>query len=222
MFGIGGFEFFIILLFGFLIFGPDKLPEIAKTIGTAVSKFKKAQDEMSAVLKSEVLEASAKSPESDASPHSKEGANNSDDGTPETFAERKARYDKERAERKKQQKIEENRAAMRKDSAEHARELEEHAEKHAEKKSGEQQATEQAKKAEQEEQEEQTGQAKNASQQPVQRLTQQPAEADDEARPSKQPAITADQLYGNVPLKPVKPAKPATKPDQPSSKNEGE
>ena len=46
MFGIGGFEFFLILLFGFLIFGPDKLPEIAKTIGMAVNKFKKAKDEM--------------------------------------------------------------------------------------------------------------------------------------------------------------------------------
>ena len=46
MFGIGGFEFFLILLFGFLIFGPDKLPEIAKTIGMGVNKFKKAKDEM--------------------------------------------------------------------------------------------------------------------------------------------------------------------------------
>ena len=42
MFGIGGFELFIILLFAFLIFGPDKLPEIAKTLGAALNKFKKA------------------------------------------------------------------------------------------------------------------------------------------------------------------------------------
>ena len=33
MFGIGGFELFLILLFGFLIFGPDKLPAMAKTLG---------------------------------------------------------------------------------------------------------------------------------------------------------------------------------------------
>ena len=39
MFGIGGFELFLILLFGFLIFGPDKLPQLAKTIGMAVQKF---------------------------------------------------------------------------------------------------------------------------------------------------------------------------------------
>ena len=31
MFGIGGFELFLILLFGFLVFGPDKLPALAKT-----------------------------------------------------------------------------------------------------------------------------------------------------------------------------------------------
>ena len=33
VFGIGGTELFLILLFGFLIFGPDKLPAIAKTVG---------------------------------------------------------------------------------------------------------------------------------------------------------------------------------------------
>ena len=38
MFGIGGFELFLILLFGFLIFGPDKLPAIAKTLGKADRK----------------------------------------------------------------------------------------------------------------------------------------------------------------------------------------
>ena len=42
MFGIGGFELFIILLFGFLLFGPDKLPEMAKTLGSALRKFKQA------------------------------------------------------------------------------------------------------------------------------------------------------------------------------------
>ena len=94
MFGIGGFELFIILLFGFLIFGPDKLPEIAKTVGTAISKFKKAQDEMSAVLKSEVMEAGA---ESDKKPKSKTSGSSEDDSAVESFAERKDRYDKERA-----------------------------------------------------------------------------------------------------------------------------
>lgn len=210
MFGIGGFEFFIILLFGFLIFGPDKLPELAKTVGVAISKFKKAQDEMSAVLKSEVMEASAEADK----PSQSKSDNNSNDGAPETFAERKARYDKERAERKKQQQLEENRAAMRKNSAEHARELEDQAEKDVVKKdlakqeqqTKEQQATEQTKEADQ---------AKNISQKP----------ADDKAEQGNQPAITADQLYGNVPIKPASKASKVSKasqPTQPSSKNEGE
>ena len=54
LFGIGGFELFIILLFAFLIFGPDKLPEAAKTLGVALNKFKQAQEEMKAVINDEV------------------------------------------------------------------------------------------------------------------------------------------------------------------------
>ena len=52
MFGIGGFELFIILIFGFLIFGPEKLPEIAKTVGRGIARFRQAQDEMNSVIKS--------------------------------------------------------------------------------------------------------------------------------------------------------------------------
>lgn len=52
MFGIGGFELFIILVFGFLIFGPDKLPEIAKTVGKGIARFRAAQEEMNGVIKS--------------------------------------------------------------------------------------------------------------------------------------------------------------------------
>ena len=51
MFGIGGFELFIILLFGFLLFGPDKLPSMARTIGRGIAKFRAAQQEMSDVIK---------------------------------------------------------------------------------------------------------------------------------------------------------------------------
>ena len=152
MFGIGGFELFIILLFGFLIFGPDKLPEIAKTVGTAISKFKKAQDEMSAVLKSEKKK------------KKKTSGSSEDDSAVESFAERKARYDKERAERRRKQQLEANREAMRKSSTEHARELEQQAE------AGESSAA-----------------GKDSA--------------------AVKPAITADQLYGNVPIKPAPKAK---------------
>ena len=50
MFGISGAELLIILVFGFIIFGPDKLPQIAKTVGTAISKFKEVQAEAKETL----------------------------------------------------------------------------------------------------------------------------------------------------------------------------
>ena len=53
MFGIGGTELLIILLFAFLIVGPDRLPEIAKTLGKAVAKFRETQDEMNEAIKKE-------------------------------------------------------------------------------------------------------------------------------------------------------------------------
>ena len=50
MFGIGGFELFLIIVFAFLIFGPDKLPEIANMAGKAIAKFRNAKDEMTGTL----------------------------------------------------------------------------------------------------------------------------------------------------------------------------
>jgi TatA/E family protein of Tat protein translocase len=55
VFGIGGFELFLILLFGFLVFGPDKLPALAKTVGQAIAKFRDAQAEMTEQLKLDEL-----------------------------------------------------------------------------------------------------------------------------------------------------------------------
>ena len=62
MFGIGGFELFLILLFGFLIFGPDKLPAMAKTLGAALAKFRSAQEEMNKVIKTEVYDPDSDEP----------------------------------------------------------------------------------------------------------------------------------------------------------------
>lgn len=63
MFGIGGFELFLILLFGFLVFGPDKLPALAKTVGQAIAKFRDAQAEMTEQLKlDELLKGARKAP----------------------------------------------------------------------------------------------------------------------------------------------------------------
>lgn len=127
MFGIGGFELFIILLFGFLIFGPDKLPEMAKTLGAALRKFKQAQAEMESVIKGEVLDvdgSQAKKSSSAASSASAK-AKPAPTATQESFAERKARYDKERAERKareEQESIAANRRAIKEEAAKNARE----------------------------------------------------------------------------------------------------
>ena len=51
MFGIGGFEFLLILVFAFIILGPDRLPEMAKTAGKAIARFRDAQKDMNEVLK---------------------------------------------------------------------------------------------------------------------------------------------------------------------------
>lgn len=102
MFGIGGFELFLILLFGFLIFGPDKLPQLAKTIGLAVQKFRSAQDEMSKVVKTEIYD-----PMSDKPVKNPLDAIDKDNKQKvekkESFASRKAKYDKEREDKKKRE-----------------------------------------------------------------------------------------------------------------------
>ena len=131
MFGIGGFELFVILLFAFLIFGPDKLPEMAKTLGVALNKFKQAQEEMKAVINDEVLD-----PDAGKKAASGSGSKPAPHATKESFAERKARYDKERAERKaaeaeelKKKEEEERKAAAEKRKAEAAKKREEAAAK---------------------------------------------------------------------------------------------
>lgn len=116
MFGIGGFELFIILLFGFLVFGPDKLPDIARTIGAAIGKFRKAQEEMNAVIKNEVLDPDAGRASGDARP-ARPGRSSSPSQPQETFAQRKARYDRERAEREQREQIQANREQMKRDAA---------------------------------------------------------------------------------------------------------
>ena len=109
MFGIGPFELFLILLFGFLIFGPDKLPAMAKTLGKAIAKFRDAQEEMNKVIKTEVYDPNSDEPfKNPLDALAKVGEIGKDDkkeapaasGKQESFSERKARYDKERAAKK--------------------------------------------------------------------------------------------------------------------------
>lgn len=118
MFGIGGFELFLILIFGFLIFGPDKLPQIANTIGKAIAKFRSAQEDMKGQLSMEsFMDKDAEDPfknpldvienAADQAKASAAAARAKADAATEravehteSFAERKARYDRERRARK--------------------------------------------------------------------------------------------------------------------------
>ena len=65
MFGIGSTELVIILVFGFLLFGPDKLPQMGRTIGRALRQFRETQEKLTAVVQTEVVDpmaAAAKKP----------------------------------------------------------------------------------------------------------------------------------------------------------------
>lgn len=55
MFGIGGWEFMLIAVLALLLFGPDKLPEFARTIGRLMRDFKRYQDLMESTIRAEVL-----------------------------------------------------------------------------------------------------------------------------------------------------------------------
>lgn len=54
MFGISGLELVILVVFVLLIFGPDKMPELARTLGKATKMFKRAQEDMESVIRAEV------------------------------------------------------------------------------------------------------------------------------------------------------------------------
>ena len=110
MFGIGSTELAIILVFGFLLFGPDKLPQMGRTIGRALRQFRETQEKLTAVVQTEVVDpmaAAAQSgakkagvavdDDSDADVPASEGSA-SEPARKETFAERRARLAAEKAE----------------------------------------------------------------------------------------------------------------------------
>jgi TatA/E family protein of Tat protein translocase len=61
--GIGGTELFIIGVFAFLLFGPDKVPELARTAGKFWKQFNQTREDMERMIRAEVY---AKDPENDA------------------------------------------------------------------------------------------------------------------------------------------------------------
>lgn len=107
MFGIGEGELAIIVVFGFLLFGPDKLPQMGRTIGRAIRQFRETQEKMTAVVQSEIIDpvseaASApvkpkKAAVDDDSDADKDAAETAAPAKKETFAERRARLAAERA-----------------------------------------------------------------------------------------------------------------------------
>ena len=108
MFGIGEGELAIIVVFGFLLFGPDKLPQMGRTIGRAIRQFRETQEKMTAVVQSEIIDPVSEAASAPVKP--KKAAASDDDSDAdedaaetavpakkETFAERRARLAAEKA-----------------------------------------------------------------------------------------------------------------------------
>lgn len=107
VFGIGEGELAIIVVFGFLLFGPDKLPQMGRTIGRAIRQFRETQEKMTAVVQSEIIDPVSEAASAPAKPKKTAVDDDSDadeDATEtaapakkETFAERRARLAAEKA-----------------------------------------------------------------------------------------------------------------------------
>lgn len=107
MFGIGEGELAIIVVFGFLLFGPDKLPQMGRTIGRAIRQFRETQEKMTAVVQSEIIDPVSEAASAPVKPKKAAVDDDSDadedaveTATPakkETFAERRARLAAEKA-----------------------------------------------------------------------------------------------------------------------------
>ena len=106
-FGLGEGELAIIVVFGFLLFGPDKLPQMGRTIGRAIRQFRETQEKMTAVVQSEIIDpvseaASApvkpkKTAVDDDSDADEDAVETAAPAKKETFAERRARLAAEKA-----------------------------------------------------------------------------------------------------------------------------
>lgn len=107
MFGIGEGELAIIVVFGFLLFGPDKLPQMGRTIGRAIRQFRETQEKMTAVVQSEIIDPVSEAASAPVKPKKAAVDDDSDAGEDaaetaapakkETFAERRARLAAEKA-----------------------------------------------------------------------------------------------------------------------------
>ena len=108
MCGIGEGELAIIVVFGFLLFGPDKLPQMGRTIGRAIRQFRETQEKMTAVVQSEIIDPVTEAASAPVKPKKAAAADDDSDADEdaaetaapakkETFAERRARLAAEKA-----------------------------------------------------------------------------------------------------------------------------
>ena len=108
MFGIGEGELAIIVVFGFLLFGPDKLPQMGRTIGRAIRQFRETQEKMTAVVQSEIIDPVSEAASAPVKPKKTAATDDDSDADAdavetaapakkETFAERRARLAAEKA-----------------------------------------------------------------------------------------------------------------------------
>lgn len=112
MLGIGEGELLLIVLFAFMIFGPDKLPGMGRTLGRALRQFRNAQEGFTEVVQTNIVDPAAeaisdtpKKPnrnraaelEEDADIEAPEGEAAPAPRRAETFAERKKRLAAEKA-----------------------------------------------------------------------------------------------------------------------------
>lgn len=111
MFGIGEGELVLIVLFAFLVFGPDKLPGMGRTLGRALRQFKNAQEGFTEVVQTNIMDPAAEAlSDSPKKPTRNRAAELEDDADldlpegedaprarrTETFAERKKRLAEEK------------------------------------------------------------------------------------------------------------------------------
>ncbi len=109
MFGIGETELVIIVVFAFLLFGPDKLPGMGRTLGRVLRQFREASDGFTEVVQTNIMDPASEELEKSPKQRSREATERIDEDTDmelaedtaqqprrETFAERRARLQAER------------------------------------------------------------------------------------------------------------------------------
>lgn len=86
MFSVGPMELLLVLILALLIFGPQKIPEIAAGLGQAIREFRRASQELSEALALNELTAPLEAPP----PASPAGPDQTPEPAPATFSDQSA------------------------------------------------------------------------------------------------------------------------------------